>query len=294
MPNIAVVWDFDGTLTPDDSTSIVVDSLEGENREQFWSHIKALRGDQDRPEWEHILASDAPIWTYALSRVASAKGVALNSSYFRDVSPSIKLYDNVVSFLKNIKSLETDEEFQLSQTSIFHFVVSAGLHDLVRLVFPSDVVEHVWGCRYEIIEDANSEDGVPESVPVYCMDETAKTRALFEISKGTFRQPTEKAVNKKVPDTELFCKFSDMIYIGDGFTDVPALSLVRSRGGLGVVVTDPTYDKHKKKQKTDQLRRDCRADLITMADFSDTSELYKAVKARCIQLQQKHRACTLF
>ena len=73
MPNIAIVWDFDGTLTPQDSTTKVVEIFQaGQSGNDFWKTVKRLRGDDRRPEWRHVLASDAPIWMYALSRIAFA------------------------------------------------------------------------------------------------------------------------------------------------------------------------------------------------------------------------------
>ncbi len=83
MPNIAIVWDFDGTLTPDDSTTKTIEVLQGPGKGgEFWKTIKALRGDQELPEWEHILAMDAPIWMYSLSRLAAGLKIPLNAEFF--------------------------------------------------------------------------------------------------------------------------------------------------------------------------------------------------------------------
>src|SRR5579862_7830041 len=108
MPNIAVVWDFDGTLTPIDSTTKVVEVIQGDRTgADFWRYVKSLRGDETRPKWEHVLASDAPIWMYALSRIAFDKGVPLNAQFFREfVLPHIALYDGVSAFLRKLKLLE--------------------------------------------------------------------------------------------------------------------------------------------------------------------------------------------
>jgi hypothetical protein len=100
MPNIAIVWDFDGTLSPQDSTTKVIDILQGDQSgSQFWNYVKNLRGDQRKPKWEHVLASDAPIWMYALSRIAFQKGVPLNAEFFRKfMVPQISLYKDVPYF----------------------------------------------------------------------------------------------------------------------------------------------------------------------------------------------------
>src|ERR1700721_939867 len=108
MPNIAIVWDFDGTLTPQDTTTKVVEILQtGQSGNEFWKTVKSLRGDQRKPKWEHVLASDAPIWMYALSRIAFAKHVPLNAEFFANFGkPHISLYDRVPAFLRKLKLME--------------------------------------------------------------------------------------------------------------------------------------------------------------------------------------------
>jgi hypothetical protein len=76
MPNIAIIWDFDGTLTPIDSTTKAVEIIQGGNPGsggEFWTGVKALRGDAKQFKGEHVLASDASIWMYVLSRIAFKK-----------------------------------------------------------------------------------------------------------------------------------------------------------------------------------------------------------------------------
>ena len=291
--NISIVWDFDGTLSPKDSTTMVIEALEGgTGGKEFWKFVKYLRGDLTSNDWEHVLAADAPIWMWALSRIAYLNRIPLTKTYFQTIHSKIELYPGVKEFLKGIKKLSDREEFKRTKTRIFHFVVSAGLSELIRLVFTEELVKHVWGCRYQAIMEDGSD--APESVPVFCMDETMKTRALFEISKGSFEKPHECHVNKRVSEENRFCSFKDMIYVGDGFSDVPALSLVRSQGGMGIIVFDSSLSRPDRSVKINPLKQDRRADLITEADFSRSGELFKTVKAKCLQIQQKHAACTAF
>jgi predicted HAD superfamily phosphohydrolase len=81
-----------------------------------------------------------------------------------------------------------------------------------------------------------------------------------------------------------------MIYVGDGDTDVPSLSLVRSRGGIGVAVYDPSKSKSDVEKRLKNMRLDKRADLITPADFSVKSELFEYLSGRCKQIAQRYRA----
>lgn len=290
MPNIAIVWDFDGTLTPIDSTTKVVEILQADRSgDEFWTYVKGLRGDNRKPKWEHVLASDAPIWMYALSRIAFKRRVPLNAEFFRQfVNPHIPLYDRAPSLLRKLKLLEETAAFKAVDLKVHHFIVTAGLKDLVEQLFPEDLVRWTFGCRYEIIASEGNE-GEPESVPVFCMEETMKTRSLFEISKGSFENK-ERSVNSRVPDEHKWAPFENIVYVGDGDTDVPALSLVRSKGGLGVAVYDPRKPKDQVERRLRNMRLDKRADLITPADFSEKGELFEFLTVRCKQICQRYRA----
>lgn len=288
--HIAIIWDFDGTLTPQDSTTEVVKFLQDtENGGLFWEYIKSLRGDTEKPEWQHVLASDAPIWMYALSRLAFNLKVPLNHEFFEKfILPRIVLYKDVIGFLSKIKDLSKQEGFKKVGLDIHHFIVSAGLKDLIEQVFPDKLITETFGCRYTVIAHPDHEDE-PESVPVFCMDESMKTRSIFEIVKGSFLEK-DRAVNNRVEEADRWAPFKNIIYVGDGFTDVPALSLVRSNGGTGIAVYGPDWTTKRVKKKHLQLRLDKRADFICAADYSLKADLYKYLEARCVQIRQRYEA----
>jgi len=290
VPNICLVWDFDGTLTPDDSTSLVIDTIDARRGSQeFWKFIKSLRGDDRKPKWQHVLAMDAPSWMYALSRIAAAGGIPLNSEFFREfVVDRITLFPNTLHFLKTIKALEDELEYQTVGLRVHHFIVSAGLQDLIQLVFPDGLITYTFGCRYTVISDPDHPDE-PESIPAVCMDETTKTRSLFEISKGSFEREDRK-VNSRIEEHDLFSPFANIIYIGDGDTDIPALSLVRNKGGAGIVVYNPEKQKLEIEKKLKVMRADKRADCIVPADFSPSGELSHYLINRCRQILYRYKA----
>lgn len=290
MPNIAIIWDFDGTLTPQDSTTTVVEildtSVSGKN---FWKTVKSLRGDEKRPEWRHVLASDAPIWMYALSRIAFAKRIPLNAEFFGTfVKPHISLYPGVAAFLRKLKLLEETRLLKEASLKIHFFIITAGLKDLVELLLPPGLITWTFGCRYQV-DAYNGDPEQPESIPVFCMDETMKTRSLFEISKGSF-DDKNRSVNVRVLPEDRWAPFQNMIYVGDGDTDVPALSLVRSQGGLGVAVYNPLQPKDSVDKRLRQMRLDKRTDLITPADFDEGGEMFDFMRMRCLQVAQRYRA----
>ena len=227
--NISVVWDFDGTLTPDDSTSKIIERFLGENEtDDFWRWIKQVNGSLSDSIWERMLSSDAPTWMYVLSRIAFAQKVPLTSEFFakKEIADLVKLYPDVDVFLQAIKDFSKEDKFKKSKIQIHQFIITAGLKEYVEELVPRKIFSYIWGSRYNCIYPPNRKDDI-ESIPVFCMDETMKTRALYEISKGVFNS-TITAVNKKMEKEKLWCPFDNFIYIGDGPTDIPALSLTRT------------------------------------------------------------------
>lgn len=75
MHKIPIIWDFDGTLTPIDSTTQAIEVLKKGSSYKFWNTIKELTDSTEEPAMEHILASDTPAWIYSLSRLAFAKQI---------------------------------------------------------------------------------------------------------------------------------------------------------------------------------------------------------------------------
>ncbi len=289
--NISIVWDFDGTLTPDDSTSKVFEHFLGKREiPKLWKWIQTVNGRKTKPSWERLLSSDAPTWMYILSLVAFNERTPLNIEFFQKIKHLVKLYKNTSNFLKKIKAFEEQSSFKKIKIKIHHFIVTAGLKEYVEVLTPGEIFSYIWGGRYSCVYSPNREDEV-ESIPIFCMDETMKTRALYEISKGIFRKNSKiKAVNNKVEKEKLWCPFNNFIYVGDGPTDIPALSLTRAYGGYGIVVFNPEKSRTEVKQHLKNMSADSRCDLITKADFSTQSELFYSIKNRCLQIQKKYLA----
>ena len=285
--NISIVWDFDGTLTSDDSTSKIVEYFLGKSeRDNFWKWIKKVNGSMSELSWEKMLSSDAPTWMYVLSRIAFNKNVPLSKEFFarREVTDLVELYPGVDTVLQTIKDFAKQDRFKKSKVQVHQFVITAGLKEYIEELVPKKIFSYIWGGRYSCVYPPNYKDFV-ESIPVFCMDETMKTRSLYEISKGVFNS-TVAVVNKKVEKEKLWCPFDNFIYIGDGPTDIPALSLTRTYGGYGIVVFNPK----KAKKKLKDMSADSRCDLIAKADFSLDSDLFLSIENRCNQILQKYEA----
>ena len=289
--NISIIWDFDKTLTPMDSTTELI-KIFTSDIDVFWKQVKNISG-VDAPEpMNSISTSEAPVWMYRLSEMAKLetrnKGILLDHNTLKTlIAHKIELYPKVLSFLQKIKNLATMEPYKSNNVKIHHFIITAGLKDLVTAVFEyhnaEELITETFGCKYRVIQ---SNTGAIKNIPIYCMDKTTKTRALFEISKGCFLPSAQYKVDDLVPKEEEWCPFENMIYIGDGDTDIPAFSLIKSRTGLPIGVFEPNQSS----KKTQNIRKGRRIDLFTEADFAVNKELYKFIDIRCQQIVHRYKA----
>ena len=289
--NISIIWDFDKTLTPQDSTTELLKYFV-QDTNAFWEEVKEISGVKSA---NSVSTSEAPVWMYLLSEFASSvktqKKIGLSESAIRKVIlGKIKLYPNVLNFLKAIQDFVSQKLYKENNIKIHHFIITAGLQDLVSAIFKiekkENLIRKIFGCRYKVV--VNTEDQSVKNIPIYCMDKTAKTRALFEINKGCFQINTKYTVDDLVPKEKEWCPFENMIYIGDGDTDIPAFSLVNSRRGMTVGVFNPSESNAQRKAKN--IRKGKRIDLFTPADFTLNGDLFKFIKIRCDQITHRYDA----
>ena len=196
-----------------------------------------------------------------------------------------------MEFLKKTKSFSRKPMYKKNNIEIHHFIITAGLQDLVSSIFEYNrnkkLITEIFGCKYHTLQQSPKDI---LNVPIYCMDKTTKTRSLFEISKGCFLPSTNRDVDDLIEYKKEWCHFENMIYIGDGVTDIPAFSLVKSRRGMTIGVYDPKLKHPKIKSKTKKMKAGKRIDLVTKANFSVTGKLYKTIETRCIQIADRYNS----
>ena len=295
--NISIIWDFDKTLTPQDSTTELIRYFLGSETQYFWKEVKKISGVDAKAPIDSISTSEAPVWMNLLLEIAvyndNKKKMELDEAQFSKlIAHKINFYPEVPKFLEKIKILSKEKLFKKNNITIHHFIITAGLQDLVSSVFKyhqsEALIKKIFGCRYKAIKNKN---GLFEkNIPIYCMDKTTKTRALFEISKGCFLPDAKYKVDDLVPKEKEWCPFENMIYIGDGDTDIPAFSLVKSRRGMTIGVYNPEESKEKILNKARNITKGKRLDLLTPAKFKSSEELFCFIKTRCHQIAKRYEA----
>jgi phosphoserine phosphatase len=226
--HLAVIFDFDDTLVPDSTTAFL--ASRGIDTEDFWGQEarKRLESGYDPPL--HYLqlmlaktASGQPLAGLSVQELTDF-GAALDDHYFSGLPD---MFDDIRELVSEHRDLTVE-----------FFIVSSGMQELIsgsRVV--QDHFAGVYACRF-----GSDEDGTVRDIR-RCVTFTEKTRYLFEINKGIEAAASDEnpgLVNKDVPPSDRRVPFENMVYVGDGLTDIPCFSLVKRNGGMTFGVFDPT------------------------------------------------------
>ena len=259
---IAVVWDFDKTLI----TGYMQDPMFKKfniDGNLFWSEVNAL----PKKYWDEQKVKvnrDTIYLNHILTYVKEGKFPKLNNEMLKEFGKTLTFYPGVMEILQKTKALiSTNPAYSEFDIKVEHYVVSTGL---VKTILGSKIMPHityVWGC--ELLENKDADGNSVVCELGYTIDNTSKTRALFEINKGS--QINGIDVNSNVPENLRRVHFKNMIYIADGPSDVPAFSLVKKNGGSTFAIYPPKD--HSAFRQVEQLRKDGRIDMYAEANYSE-------------------------
>jgi phosphoglycolate phosphatase-like HAD superfamily hydrolase len=226
---IAIVFDFDDTLVPDSTTMLL--KKHGIDPVKFWTKdLEDLvqRGYDPTLGWLRLLLDNVgqdkplgPLTNEALKQF----GVSLDSHLYPGLPA---LFDDLNAIVKGFRTI-----------SIEYYLVSGGLQSVIEgMAMPSKYFTGVYGCQLEEAGDPPTLRYIKRAINF-----TEKTRYLFEINKGI--TPAEALlkpylVNKEVGDDKRHVPFGQMIYVGDGLTDIPCFSLLKRYSGVPFGVFDPS------------------------------------------------------
>ena len=260
---IAVIWDFDKTLVNGYMQDPIFAEY-GVNASEFWKEVNLLP-DKYWAEQKVKVNRDTIYLNQFLRYVREGKFPKLSNKKLKGYGAQQNFYAGIPEIFRTTKSLlEEDEVCKEYNIRVEHYIVSTGFAEVIRGTSLMDYVEDIWGC--ELIEDIDSNGEPVISEIGYTIDNTSKTRALFEINKGIGKIP-DVTVNTKLTDLQRRVDFRNMIYIADGPSDVPAFSVVKGRGGATFAIY-PAGDK-KAFEQVERLREDGRIDMFAEADYSD-------------------------
>ncbi|MDT8718364.1 haloacid dehalogenase-like hydrolase [Clostridium sp. 19966] len=261
---IAMIWDFDKTLIKGYMQQPIFD-MYGIDGKEFWAEVAAAC--EDLRQHGVRVNNDTYYLNHFLKYVAENKFKYLNNNILLQLGTKLEFCDGLPEFFDELKcEVVGDKRYQKYNIKLEHYIVSTGLTQMIKGSKIADYVDGIWGCEF-IEETVNNEAG--EAVNVlnqiaYAIDNTSKTRAVFEINKGV-NIFEEIDVNSKVPDKNRRVPIRNMIYIADGPSDVPVFSVVKNDGGSTFAVY--TRGNYEELVQVDRLRRDGRVDMFGETDY---------------------------
>ncbi len=290
---IALVWDCDKTLISSYMQEPLFRHFNVDGG-KFWAEVNALKvryGAQGIS-----VNSDTCYLNHVLTYVKAGLFKGLSNKLLREFGKELKFYPGLPDFFGEIKKLiEEDPKYKAFDIRVEHYVVSTGFAETIKGSAIAPFVDGVFGC--EFIEDVlqpgfldspqchpeRSEGSSNEISQIACaLDNTSKTRYIFEINKGSNKYPETIDVNSTIAREVRRVPFQNMVYIADGPSDVPAFSILNTNGGSTFAVY-PKGDVKGFKQ-VDALRRDGRVQMFGEADYSPATQswMWLTEKARAI------------
>lgn len=280
---IAVVWDFDKTLIGNYMQDPIFKKY-GVDGNTFWKEVNAL------PEKYWIeqgvrVNRDTIYLNHFINYVKNGKFPGLNNKMLTELGAELRFYNGLPALMEVTKNMiAEDSKYTEYDIRVEHYIVSTGFTAMIRGSAVAPYVSRIWGC--ELIEAPNEEGEIVISEIGYTIDNTTKTRALFEINKGVGVLDNVD-VNTKLPEEMRRVRFENMIYIADGPSDVPAFSTLNKSGGATFAIY-PHNDEKAFKQ-VEQLRKDGRINMYAEADYAEGTTAYMWITGKIREFADRIR-----
>ncbi len=237
---IAIIWDFDKTLSPQYMQTPLFQAY-GVDERTFWDEVNALPAYYARAGI-HV-QRDTCYLGHLLTYVKEGRMRGLSNARLRELGREIRFYPGIPEVFDCLKAVLDAPPFREGDLRLEHYVVSTGLAEMIRGSAIADKLAGIWASEFierPALPDADlSEAPAPGEISQIAgfLDNTTKTRAIFEINKGVNKLP-DKTVNDMIPEEERRVPFRHMIYVADGPSDIPSFSVVKKHGGLSYAVFD--------------------------------------------------------
>ncbi|MBC2602828.1 HAD family hydrolase [Puniceicoccus vermicola] len=272
---IACIWDFDKTLIPGYMQSPLFEAY-GIDEKTFWNEVNELPELYAR-QGCHV-SKDTVYLNHLLSYVKNGPLKGLSNRKLRELGRELRFYPGLPEFFKTIKNFVSgDPFFQKHGVTIEHYIISTGLAEMIRGSSIAPYVDGIFGCEfiekpfppgYGSQKELELVEGGEVSQIGVMVDNTIKTRFVFEINKGTNKDPSID-VNANILPGDRRIPIRNMIYLADGPSDVPVFSVVRRSGGLTFAVYDP--ESEAEFAQNDSLLQAGRIDSYGPADYRESS-----------------------
>lgn len=277
---IAIIWDFDRTLSPDNMQRPIFEAY-GIDEAAFWSEVNALPAYYARAKV--TVQPDTCYLMHLLTYVQQGRMADLTNAKLRELGDDVRLFPGVPECFDLLRAVLNDKKYRDADLRLEHYVVSTGLEAMIQGSPVASKVNGIWASGFIEAPAAPEFDrnATPGSGPISqiagLLDNTTKTRAIFEINKGVNVRP-EISVNDSIPEDHRRVPMKNMIYVADGPSDIPSFSVVRKHGGLALAVYDP--ERQERFEQADELLNTGRVDKYGVADYREESETMRWLKLK--------------
>lgn len=272
LPVLAICYDFDKTLSPDDMQAQGYIQSVGYDVGDFWKESNSLADDN---EMDHNLA-----YMYKMMEKSHGR-VLFTRQNLENYGAKVSLFPGVEDWFERIRLYGKKQG-----VIVEHYIISSGLKEMIEgtSVAKAGAFKKIYASSFYYDHDNVAQ------WPAQVVNYTNKTQFLFRIEKGVL-DVNDFAVNDFFAPEEIRIPFRNMVYIGDSDTDVPCMKLVNTYGGHSIGVYN------EEKSKVHKMIRDNRIKYYAPADYTDGSDLDKLVKAIIDRtasneaLEVRHYAC---
>jgi len=256
-PTVALIYDFDGTLSPGNMQEFGFIQAIGKDKSEFWAKNKQLSEDND--------ANGILTYMYLMIQAAKNNGISLRRESFKKFGENVELFDGVKEWFALVNGYGRSIGLDVK-----HYINSSGLKEMIEGTPIAKEFENIYACSF--LYDV---DGIAYW-PAVAIDYTAKTQFLFKINKGIKEVSDNKKINQYIPEKERPIPFERMIYFGDGDTDIPCMKMIKEHGGHSIAVY--ANGNSAKKATALQLIKDNRVNFVCPADYRAGKEINMVVK----------------
>lgn len=273
-PVIALMYDFDKTLCTNDMQNYSFVPSLGIPTDEFWGEVS---------EFAKTNSMDGLLcYMFMMLKKASSRDIPIRREDFVRLGEKIEYFPGVEEWFERINRYGEEKGVEIE-----HYVISSGLQEIIEGSSIYKNFKKTYAC--EFLYDINGVAVWPKNVVNF----TTKTQFLFRINKGELEISEDKKLNTYTPMEERRIPFRNMIYIGDGMTDVPCMKLVKLNGGQSIAVF-----RRRNKNTAAKLLTEDRVNFITEANYTEGRELDSIVKTiidkmavvdRLTELNLKHK-----
>ncbi len=254
----AIAYDFDGTLAPGNMQEYDFVPSVGMTKKAFWKEVAELA--------EAHNADSILMYMMHMLDKAQAAHVPVRKADFVNFGRSVTLFEGVKDWFNRIDKYGKERGLKIE-----HYIISSGNREMIEGTSIAKKFTAIYASSF--VYDHN---GVAKW-PALAVNYTTKTQFLFRINKGVMNVYDNSKVNEFVPKEERPVPFRNMIFIGDGDTDIPCFRMVKNQGGHAIAVYKPST--RGTKGKAEKLIKEGRVNFIAPANYSEGSEIDAVVKA---------------